>query len=216
MKLFQYWDTGEPPDEVARWIKGFRATNPEMEHRLFDRDRASRFIGKHLGVREQRAFDVIAVPSMQSDYFRACALLAKGGTYLDVDTVPGRPLHTLFARAPYAMILTWNDRYQLGLMMFREAGDPLLAAWLEHITLNVEQRAEGNASQLTGPLAIWRVMNDAPPESPIRESVAKITPILWSDVGDWIGLPSPAYKTGPRHWENWQGSVYLDDKVQRA
>ena len=210
LKLFQYWDTGEPPDEVAGWIEGFRVTNPEMQHRLYDRDRASWFIGKQIGERERRAFDAIAIPSMQSDYFRACAMAAKGGVYLDVDTEAGRPLRTLFSRAPYGMILAWNGNFQLGLLMFRRPGDPLMRAWLDQITCNIEQRVEGNASQLTGPGAIDRVIRNSLPGSPVRTSVEKITPITWNEAGAWIGMPIPAYKSGPRHWENWRGSPYAD------
>ncbi len=210
MKLLQYWDTGNPPDEVAAWIDGFRTMNPDMQHRLYDRDRASRFIGKHLGERNRRAFDALAVPSMQSDYFRACALLIKPGAYVDADSVTSRPLRELFAHVPNAMILSWKDRYQLGLMMFRRPGDPLIAAWLAHITRNVEHRLDDNASVVTGPWAIRQVIEAAEPNSPVRASVANITPLLWSDAGPWIGLPRPGYKEGPRHWANWRGPQYLE------
>ena len=215
MKLFQYWDTGSPPAEVAGWIEGFAANNPEMKHRLYDRESASWFIAKHVGRRHQQAFDACAVPSMQADYFRACALLIKGGAWIDTDSVSGRPLGELFSRAPYAMILSWNDRFQLGLMMFRDGGDPLVAAWLEHITRNIERRAPGNASELTGPKAIRQVIEAAEPGSTVHGSVAKITPIPWSDAGEWIGMPQPAYKTGPRHWKNWSAPAYIEPTSRR-
>ncbi len=179
-----------------------------MKHRLYDRDRASWFIGKHVGDRERQAFDAIAIPAMQSDYFRACALLTKAGSYVDADSVTSRPLRELFTRAPYAVILSLRDRYQLGLMMFRRPGDALIGAWLAHITRNVEARADANASVLTGPWAMRQVIEAAAPGSAVRESVARITSLPWSEAGPWIGLPQPSYKLGPRHWENWRGSPY--------
>ncbi len=214
MKLFQYWDTGEPPEEVAGWIDGYRVMNPEMKHRLYDRDRASWFIGKHVGERQRRAFEACAVPAMQSDYFRAAALLTKGGVYIDADCVGRRPLRELFDRVPYAAVLSFNGHLQLGLMMFRAPGDALIAAWLERITRNVETSRGGDASVLTGPLAIREVIEEAPAGSPVGLSVAKITPLPWSETGAWVGLTDAAYKRGPRHWENWRGSPYSAPPVQ--
>ncbi len=193
---------------MAGWIEGFRVGNPEMKHRLYNRDSASRFIGKHIGERQRRAFDQIAVPAMQSDYFRACALLAKGGAYVDADSVSGQPLRTLFSRAPYALMMTWSDHFQTGLMMFRARHDPLIAAWLEHITCNVERRVETNISLLTGPASLKLTIDGLTERSPALASVAKITPVPWSEAVDWIGFPTPVYKSGPRHWHNWRGSRY--------
>lgn len=191
-------------------MKQLRLLNPEMQHRVFDRDRASWFIGKHLGQRECRAFEACAIPAMQADYFRAVAMLVKGGVYVDADCVSQRPLADLFAGIPYAGILSFNGRYQLGLMMFRAPGDALIGAWLEHITRNVEARRGGNASVLTGPSAIREVIDGAAAGSPVLRSVGRITPLPWSEMGPWVGLTDAAYKSGPRHWENWRGSPYID------
>ena len=151
MKLFQYWDTGDPPDEVAGWIEGFRAMNPEMQHRLYDRDSASWFIGKHIGERERRAFDLIAVPSMQSDYFRYCAVWAKGGAYVDADFQPLAPLAGLLDQAPRSMMLVWDGHMVAGLMMSRAPRDAFLRACLDLATNCVEDRWGKNAYMAAGP-----------------------------------------------------------------
>ncbi|HEY5411517.1 MAG TPA: glycosyltransferase, partial [Caulobacteraceae bacterium] len=126
MRLFQYWDTGSPPDEVAGWIEGFRVGNPGFRHRLYDRDAASWFIGKQVGEREKRAFDAIAVPSMQSDYFRYCAVWALGGIYVDADFQSLAPLSGLLDQAPHSLMLVWDGHMVAGLMMCRQPGDPFV------------------------------------------------------------------------------------------
>ena len=151
MKLFQYWDSQQPPDEVAGWIQGFRERNPELDHRLYHRDKASWFIGKHFGEREQRAFDACAVPAMQSDYFRYCALERSGGVYADADYQSGEPLIRLLAKAPRSLLLEWRGQWVGGLMMFRAAGDPFVRACRELTTLNIEARRYDNAFTATGP-----------------------------------------------------------------
>ena len=140
MKLFQYWDTGDPPDEVAGWIEGFRTMNPEMQHRLYDRDSASWFIGKHLGDRERRAFDACAVPAMQADYFRLCALVAKGGAWFDADCIAARPLATLIRRVPSLLLVLLEGGIINSALIARAPRNPFLSACLAAATRVIENR----------------------------------------------------------------------------
>ncbi len=147
---------------------------------------------------------------MQADYFRACALWAKGGAWADADCAPQRPLGELFKGVSHALITAWEDYFPLDLMMFRQADDPLLGAWLKRITKNVEDRVPGNVSMVTGPDAFQLVVEAAEPGSPAHTSLSRVTPLDWSRAGPWRGLPQGRYKDGPRHWLNWKGSIYRD------
>ncbi len=151
MKLLQYWDTGDPPEEVAGWIEGVRATNPDMKHRLYDRDDASWFIGKRVGERERRAFDACAVPSMQSDVFRLCAVKQFGGVYLDADLRSLQPLAGLLSRAPHGLIASWNGELVHNFMLIRPAQDAFIDACLRICVLNIEAQDIPNAYTATGP-----------------------------------------------------------------
>jgi len=151
MKLYQYWDTPEPPDEVAAWIEEFRVMNPEMQHRLYDRDAASWFIGKHIGQRERKAFEACAVPSMQSDYFRVCAVKKSGGAYVDADYRSLQNLSGLLQGAPHGMLQSWDGELVHGFMMIRRSDDPFIDACIKICTLNVESRDVPNAYTATGP-----------------------------------------------------------------
>ena len=151
MRLFQYWDSADPPAEVAGWIENVRATNADLEHRLFDRDQASWFIGKHTGQRHRRAFEACAAPAMQSDYFRLCALKRSGGIYFDADLRCLRPLSPLLATAPHGLLELRGVQINNGLMFIRAAQDPFVEACLELCTLNIEQRDIPNVYTATGP-----------------------------------------------------------------
>ncbi len=165
MKLFQYWDTPEPPEEVAGWIEGFRVKNPEMKHRLYDRDAASWFIGKHVGRRERAAFDAIAVPSMQSDYFRYCAVWARAGVYVDADFQCLEPLAGLLGHAPHSMTLEWDGHLVASLLMDGQRGNHFIRACLDLSTLNIEARDGVNAYMAAGPGAMNAVRVLADPSS---------------------------------------------------
>jgi hypothetical protein len=151
MKLFQYWDTGAPPADVSVLVDGMRAHNPEMEHRLYDRDSAGWFIGKHLGAREKRAFEACAVPAMQSDYFRLCALLVKGGLYVDADLRSLRPLARLVEATPHGFMTISDGHLINGFLMVRGGGDPFLQACLRLCTLNIEAGDMPKVYTATGP-----------------------------------------------------------------
>jgi hypothetical protein len=236
MKLVQYWDTGSPPDEVAGWIEGFRRHNPQMTHRLHDRDSASWFIGKRIGEREKRAFDACAVPAMQADYFRLCALVAEAGVYSDADFECRRPLDQLLSQAPAALAFVWGTMMTQGFWFVRRRDDPFLRACLKLATENIEQRRFGNVYLSTGPALInavriavdpaWSEMAKvrwpawprlvaaareslADPEG-VLASIQALTLMHYFAVSKWIGTPKPAYKDTGVHWFGWKGSIYND------
>ena len=201
MKLFQYWDTGEPPQDVAGWVEGFRVKNPEMQHRLYDRDRASWFIGKHFSERERRAFDALAVPAMQADYFRLCALVAKGGVWFDADCLPGRPLSTLIARAPSLLLVLLDGAIINSTLIARRPGSPFLTACLGAATRIIEGRLFGDAIRLiavpsvAGPGLLTAAWFVGAPEWPRAGPLGRCPdpPPVWS-VAERLIDASPAFR----------------------
>ncbi len=165
MKLFQYWDTGSPPDEVAGWIDGLRGMNPGFEHRLYDRDSASWFIGKHIGRREQAAFEACAVPAMQADYFRLCALKRSGGVYVDADFQALKPISPLIATAPHGLMEARNGQFLSGVMFIRPPADAFVTACLTLCTINIESRDIPNVYTATGPGVLCAVQAVLKPQT---------------------------------------------------
>lgn len=176
MKLIQYWDTGAPPPDIAGMIAGLVRDNPGLDHRLYDRDSAAHFIRKRLGERHWRAFQACAVPAMQADYFRLCALWAKAGVYVDADSRSLRPLAPLFEEVPEALMVTDKGFFMTGTMLFRRPHNAFLAAILELATDNIESRRFNNVLVATGP--------------PLADAVRAIADPQWAesaskDLDDW-------------------------------
>jgi hypothetical protein len=152
VKLFQYWDSPEPPDDVAAWIDSVRTLNPDFEHQLFSRDGAAGFIQDQLGARALAAFQACAVPAMQADYFRLCALFACGGLWIDADTEALGPIRSLTDDAPRSLMLEWDEFLGTTVMMFRSPADPFAGAFLDLATRNIESRSFSSPVIATGPM----------------------------------------------------------------
>ena len=153
MFIIQYWDSEQLPAEVAQAVQTFRERNPECRHLLFDQKTAEAFIEEHFTLREVRAFRACAVPSIQSDYLRYCALLVLDGVYADVDMhcvadlapLVARVERAEFYRRPSRLIVTTN------FFIVRTPRLPLLHFALEVATANIEQRSFDIAWLGTGP-----------------------------------------------------------------
>ena len=88
-RIVQFWnDLNQLPGDVRECIESWRNLEDQgFEVLLFDDDRARDFITRRLGRRYEKAYDRCYHPAMQSDYFRLCYILVKGGCYLDADDV---------------------------------------------------------------------------------------------------------------------------------
>ena len=151
MKLFQFWDEPQPPADVSSWIEGFRSRNPDFEHVLFNETSAGDFIAAHYGPREAAAFRACAVPAMQADVLRLCALDVFGGVYIDADHQSMEPLGGLIAQTPGTMVFEWLGLLNNAVLLFPEPGDPFLRACLELTLQNIEARRFNIALMATGP-----------------------------------------------------------------
>jgi hypothetical protein len=148
--ISQYWNTEPPPEYMDGLFASFRDLNPEFSHRVFSEAQTERFVAERFGAREAAAFRACAVPSMQSDYFRYCAVLALGGVYADADFRCIRSLRPLVDRPDAGEIFlspslhTHNGittrRVWSQFFAFREPGHPFLRLALELATVNMEER----------------------------------------------------------------------------
>lgn len=85
--IVQFWhDDIDRPADVDVCIDSWkRWESSGFIHTLFCEKSARSFISHSLGRRYEQAFDICYHPAMQSDYFRLCYLLVKGGFYVDAD-----------------------------------------------------------------------------------------------------------------------------------
>lgn len=152
MELIQYWHSPRPPEDVGPLIDSFRAASPGLRHRLYDRRSAGRFIAARCGQRQVRAFAACAVPAMQADYFRYCALSVAAGVYADADMACRGDLAPLLAAAaPVQLFFRPNGVVPNGFLIAGVAAHPFFRLVLRIATLAVERRISESVWVATGP-----------------------------------------------------------------
>jgi hypothetical protein len=169
--IVQYWDSEEVPAEVAALLATFEGSDPGLPHLVFSERGAAEFIAERFGGRHAEAFGACAVPAMQADYLRYCAVYALGGVYVDADFRGLAPLRgllegphtgTLFGRPELpprwrTPEFEWRERvgpYRVvmnSIFAFPSAGHPLLELTIEIATANVESRVAEDVALATGP-----------------------------------------------------------------
>lgn len=174
LPLVQYWDTGHPPDEVARLMASW-ADDPAFAYVTFDRDAADAFIAAQFDGATLAAFRQCAVPAMQADLFRYCLLFAHGGIYVDADTENGGTLPDMIARlaGPRGALMNRHGRVANDFIFVRAPGDPLLARTIAIAVQNIERRISGNVWEVTGPRIFTGLYAD-----PANEALFHGLPIL--------------------------------------
>lgn len=161
LPIVQYWDKPEVPPDVAELLATVGAYNPGRPHLVFDEVRAATLIEEHFGPREAAAFAACAVPAMQADYFRCCALYAMGGIWLDVDYHCLAALDGLLEAG--RGILVEGPRGQLtnGILAFGTRHHPFLALAIDIATTNIEHRLFNRVWIVTGPGILTALVNVA-------------------------------------------------------
>lgn len=152
MYLTQYWDSAIVPLDIQELINLAIGHNPTLQHRLFNRVSAEAFIESNFSTRELAAFRACAVPAMQADYFRYCAILVDGGFYLDVDSACLQPLVPLLGDGDEGVLFKRsNENVVNGIFAFREEGHPFMRTSLEIATQGIERRIAQSVWTVTGP-----------------------------------------------------------------
>lgn len=203
--LYQYWDTGNPPEEVAVLLRSW-AADPAVRQVLFNHATARAFLAARvpdpLPARVLAAFDACANPAMQADLFRAAALYAEGGLYSDADLGSQGRAADLMAPAPQGLLVALVDGPNTDLVLARAPRLPLLAAWIERAVDNIERRLSNNVAQVTGPQLLMSLL-DGPEGRALFEGWLIETRI--SAVRS-ISMPiEMAYKRAADDWRNQIG-----------
>lgn len=152
--LVQYWHEKTPPNDVRALLRSFKEHNPGLSHRVFNEATAEALIEDHFGPRHLSAFRACAVPAMQADYFRYCAVMALGGIYCDADERCVADLRPLLPEGDGAVLFELPEFGLIanGLFAFGRPGHPFLGLVLDIATTNIEQRLMENVIHVTGPL----------------------------------------------------------------
>ena len=199
-RVMQYWSQGEPPPELAQIMRGWAEAEGFSYARL-DRLGALRFLNEELGREWAAALRLAQHPAEESDFFRLCWLVVRGGIYADCDD--------LLVGSPAGLIA--GER---GLVVFREsrgtiANNLLLAEpahpVLVHAAVSAKQallrRDNDSVWSKTGPGLLTRVVAAACAEAAARHARPAVTIHPFHRAGRHVRSHIPLdYKKTARYW----------------
>jgi mannosyltransferase OCH1-like enzyme len=162
---------------------------------------------------------------MQCDVFRLCWLYEHGGVYVDADqgnrgrndSFTDRTARGHLFRSPRSLAkdspAARSPLFQgpeggiiaNGVMSFFNPRDPLVAAYLERVSANIERRTNLPVWRLTGPEVICDLYAEFGPEHELFDNV-RVHPIR--AFGRAFTFGDCGYKASRDHWKNVSGSVY--------
>lgn len=160
LPLIQYWNDESAPEDVEALFGRVREHHLDLQQMIFSQRTAMAFIDEHLGAREVAAFEACAVPAMQADYFRHCAIYVLGGFYCDADcSCTGSISPLLEANGFLIESMAMPETLNNNLFAFREPGHLLPKIAMDITTAAIENRISEKVATVTGPFVfnlIWR------------------------------------------------------------
>jgi mannosyltransferase OCH1-like enzyme len=161
--IIQYWHEEVVPDYIEEAFATFREHNPDLRHLAFSESAADALISENFDSRVAEAFRVCAVPAMQADFFRYCAVHVLGGIYCDADARCVASLRHL-VEGDGGVLFEGPERGHARneIFAFGSPGHPLLRLSVDIATMNVEGRIWDKVWMATGPwifrelIGMWR------------------------------------------------------------
>lgn len=166
-RLFQFWNTSEPPAEVAALLSTWE-DDPAFSYARFTTEAADAYIDKHFDPAILAAFRDCAIPAMQADFFRYCALYREGGIYVDADTSNSGKLTGLIQPASRGALMVRHKNIANDFLFIRDAADPLIEAVLMQAVQNIQSRFSENVWLVTGP-GIFHMLRAQPQNEALFE-----------------------------------------------
>jgi mannosyltransferase OCH1-like enzyme len=175
--LSQTWNTLDLPSRVRPFVAGWRALNPDYEHRLYDAEGRRQVIAETFpGFLDD--YDRLPYPVMHADVFRYAVVYRDGGLYADLDMECLKPVAPVFASG--ACVLSVEARMgatrqaELGYASDRQIANCIFGAVPGHpffrraVERSIELfRAHDPAvpvpvEDITGPRMLTRLVSDEP------------------------------------------------------
>ena len=191
LPIIQYWHDGVAPSEVQKLIDTVREHNPHRPYMRFDEAGAEELIATHFGEREAKVFRACAVPAMQADYFRYCAVHVLGGVWLDTDCRCVASLDALLPEHGGRLFERPDGCMVNCVFAFGSIRHPLLRFAVELVTANIEHRVTEDIFVASGPF-IFNVL--------VRTNRLRSSRWLFDDAREWVGDAAAAE---PDRWESY-------------
>jgi len=174
LPLIQFWNDETAPDDVQELFERVREHNPDLEQMVFSENTARALIDEYLSAREVAAFNACAVPAMQADYFRYCAVYVLGGFYCDADCFCAGSISPLLDAEGFLVeSMAISGALNNNLFAFRDPGHLLPKLAMDIATAAVECRVSNKVSAVTGPFVfnlLWRGFKHGSLDAWLREA----------------------------------------------
>lgn len=199
-KIFQFWDTTEPPQQVGWLMDMNRSRNPEFEYTRFDKRTALEYLKDKGEERARRSFALAPNPAGASDILRLAILWHEGGVYIDSDDLCLRPLSDslrldlrFIGYQEYLMSIGNN-------FMAVQPRDPMIRAALDEATSSFTSTTGESPWLSSGPGVISRAVARyfIEDDGSLTQGVLLLPA---SDLRTFLATHIPlTYKTSERHW----------------
>lgn len=140
--LFFFWEglKNEQLQQLqSQWIRLY----PELIAREHNRASALQFINQHFDSRTAEAFEMCKPAAMQSDLFRVCSIVAKGGLYVDCATKPIKKLSVDIFNLDSKLILSRMETMRISNSFIAAKKEhPALLDILETIVNNIHGQSD--------------------------------------------------------------------------
>ncbi|MBX6745322.1 MAG: tetratricopeptide repeat protein [Acetobacteraceae bacterium] len=94
-QIVQYWNTPDPPPEIADLMQDWRNQHPNYNYRRFSDADAQTFLRENYSMDTLKAYQRARELAQKADIFRLAYLFAEGGFYIDADDRCLAPIRTI-------------------------------------------------------------------------------------------------------------------------
>jgi tetratricopeptide (TPR) repeat protein len=202
-RIVQFWDSAEPPEDLAPLRDSWRTMNPGYSYELFNERTAGQFLLRFCGIDVFAAFMRAREPAQKADLFRLGFLAVNGGVYVDCDDRCLTPLDRWLPRGA-SMVAYQEDFGTLGNnFLAASTRAPVILRALQNATAAVNR---GDADVLwlsTGPGALSRAFAQVMAER-VEAPLAMLEEVALLDRGALLQVSHiharAGYKVTARHW----------------
>jgi hypothetical protein len=156
--IFQFWDAGEPPDEVAAAMQSWRDFNPEYSFSVYNDANAREFLAARFPPEVLLAYQRAREPAQKADIFRLAHLAASGGIHADVHDRCIAPVRGLLPRGA-ALVMYQEEMGTIGTNFIAAAPAQQVVLRALGLAANAINRGDRDIGWLaTGPALLTRAL----------------------------------------------------------
>jgi len=187
--IIQTEETAQVPYILWNAARSIVDKNPDSEYLFFDAEMRREFIKTHFSPKVLAAYDSLNLGAFRADIFRLCALYQLGGIYLDLKKIAQVP----FSAEDKPLFCVDRPGHMIyNSVIAAPAQSPVIFYVLDGIATNVlEKRVARNCLDMTGPMAIGRLLNrllgrDADAEFEMRDYGPFKVALRWRSGDDFV------------------------------